>query len=193
MKNESKLVPKRCRNFGQNGLPKWSLKRALSKVPPDNKKHHFGYQFSIDLSYKMQLNVRENRSTATIVKIISGRNCRELRPCRCSYSPREAAAQYTASQETTSKNWREFRPRQRLFFRCIGHTVLSRAKTTLRKSARVLSMQMTVYHSASAAQYTAERQAIANYAFVMYQPMHLRTFRPLRTKRSSKCTGRPAA
>ena len=63
----------------------------------------------------MQLNVGENRSTTTIVKIMSGRNCRELRPCRSSYSPREAAAQYTASQETTSKNWREFRPCQRLF------------------------------------------------------------------------------
>ena len=67
-------------------------------------------------SSKMQLNVGKKRSTTTTVKIMSVRNWRELRPCRYPFSLREAAAQFTASQETTSKNWREFRPCQRLFF-----------------------------------------------------------------------------
>ena len=57
---------------------------------------------------------------------------------------------------------------------CIDHIVLSRARTRLRKSARVPSIQMTVLHSALAAQYTAERQA-TSYDFLMYQPMHLLT------------------
>ena len=66
-------------------------------------------------SSKMQLNVGEKRSTPATVKIMSGENWRELRPCGYPYSPREAAAQFTASQETTARNCREFRPRQRLF------------------------------------------------------------------------------
>ena len=57
----------------------------------------------------------KKRSTTTTVKIMSGRSWRELRLCRYPFSLREAVAQFTASQETTSKNWREFRPCQRLF------------------------------------------------------------------------------
>ena len=76
------------------------------------------------------------RSTTATVKIMSGGNWRELRPCGYPYSPREAAAQFTASQETTARNCREFRPCQRRFL-CIDRTVLRpcRYPSSLREAA----------------------------------------------------------
>ena len=84
----------------------------------------------------MQLNAEETRSTTTTVKIMSGENWRELRPCGYPYSLREAAAQLTASQETTTRNCREFRPCQRRFL-CIDRTVLRpcRYPSSLREAA----------------------------------------------------------
>ena len=67
-------------------------------------------------SSKMQVDVGEKRSTTATVKIMSGENWRELRPCGYPSSLREAAAQFTASQETTARNCREFRLCDGLFF-----------------------------------------------------------------------------
>ena len=98
----------------------------------------------------MKVDVGETRSTTATVKIMSGENWRELRPCGYPSSLREAAAhdaQFTASQETTARNCREFRPCQRRFF-CIDRTVLRpcRYPSSLREAA---------------AQFTASQETIA--------------------------------
>ena len=79
----------------------------------------------------MQVDVGEKRSTTA--------SWRELRPCGYPSSLREAAAhgaQFTASQETTARNCREFRPCQRRFL-CIDRTVLRpcRYPSSLREAA----------------------------------------------------------
>ena len=99
---------------------KWPPKMTLEVVPlkcaSRQQKALLLVPVSAMFSSQMQLEVGRKRSTTTTIKIMSGRDWRELRPCRYPFSLREAAAQFTASHETASKIWREFRPCQRLFF-----------------------------------------------------------------------------
>ena len=59
------------------------------------------------------------------------------------FSSREAVAQYRPSQTVSSKNWREFRPCESVFYRCTGRTVPSRIQNCSEQSARVSSLQLS--------------------------------------------------
>ena len=184
-----KWVQKRCRIFGQNGLQKWSLEWSLSNMPPVTKKQCFWYQI-LRIFFQNAMEFPRKRSTTAIVKTMSGRNWRELRPCRCPFSLREAAAQYAASQETASKNWREFRPCPRLLFVHRSHSTQQSKNQSQKIGESSVRADDWFPHCTSC---TVHSRATGHYAFVKYQPMHLLTFRAPRSKRSSQYTGRPAA
>ena len=97
-------------DFWSNWPPKLTLEVVPLKCVSRQQKTPLWVPISTVFSSKMQVDVGEKRSTTATVKIMSGENWRELRPCGYPYSPREAAAQFTASQETTARNCREFRP-----------------------------------------------------------------------------------
>ena len=117
-KTWSKCDPQKDYLFWSKWHPKMTLEVVPLKCASRQEKTPLRVPISTVFSSKMQLNVGEKRSTTATVKIMSGENWRELRPCGYPYSPREATAQFTASQETTATNCREFGPCQRLFF---GH------------------------------------------------------------------------
>ena len=114
--DRSKLDPPKDYWFWSTWRPKMTLEVVPLKCVSRQQKKHFGYQFPLFFSSKMQVDVGEKRSTIATVKIMSGENWRELRPCGYPSSLREAAAQFTASQEATARNCREFRPCDGLFF-----------------------------------------------------------------------------
>ena len=120
------MGPKTTWEFWSNWPPKLTLEVVPLKCVSRQQKIPLWVPISIVFSSKMQVDVGEKRSTTATVKIMSGENWRELRPCGYPSSLREAAAhgaQFTASQETTARNCREFRPCQRRFL-CIDRTVL---------------------------------------------------------------------
>ena len=98
----------------------WPRKLTLQVVPlkcvSRQQKTPLWVPISTVFSSNMQVGVGERRSTTATVKIMSGENWRELRPCGYPSSLREAAAQFTASQETTARNCREFHLCAGLFF-----------------------------------------------------------------------------
>ena len=113
------MGPKTTQDFWSNWPPKLTLEVVPLKCVSRQQKTPLWVPISTVFSSKMQMDVGEKRSTTATVKIMSGENWRELRPCGYPSSLREAAAhgaQFTASQETTARNCREFRPCQRLFF-----------------------------------------------------------------------------
>ena len=86
----------------------------------------------------------KNNDFGTISISILTHSHRNTSTNRC-FSSRESVAQYRPSQTVSSKNWREFRPCQRVFYRCTGRTVLSRTQKLLQKSARVSSLQLSAF------------------------------------------------
>ena len=135
----SKNDPQKDYLFWSKWHPKMTLEVVPLKCASRQEKTPLRVPISTACSSKMQLNVGEKRSTTATVKIMSGENWRELRPCGYPSSLREAAAhgaQFTASQETTARNCREFRPCQRRFL-CIDRTVLRpcRYPSSLREAA----------------------------------------------------------
>ena len=135
---EQKWVSKRCRIFGQIGLQNWPLKWFLSNVCPDNKKHHFGYQFRLFFLPKCKWMWEKNEAQLQQSKLCQGKigessvHADTLIPQgkRPHSSQRGKKLQLEIAESSVHVND---------CFLCIGRTALSRAKNSLRKSARIKS------------------------------------------------------
>ena len=133
---EQKWVPKRCTIFGQIGLQNWPLKWFLSNVPPGKKKHHFGYQCSLFFLPKCKWMWEKNEA-----QLQPSKSCQE-KIGESSVHANTLIPQGKRPHSSQRANKLQLETAESSIhvmdcFLYIGRTAVSRAKNSLRKSARI--------------------------------------------------------